>query len=317
MPERYGIVDPSRFPSLTVVDVPDQEAILSDRMAAFKARWAVYDAPMAAQYDVEVLEFDPVKINQEVNTAMEVVVISRMNNYARATTLAFAWGDNLDAIASRYPGGVPRLASETYANDASPLEITQKDNAYRRRIWLSPNTLAAAGTSQSYQYWALTVDGDLRDATAVNPRSLGALLNVEPGTIYLTMQANGANPIPSQERILAVRAFIQREEIGQLTDIPVVQGPRLRDTEYYVRFYNFPSVDRATSMAQVTGRLATLVEDQRFLGQDHTVAAINAAALATGVSEVEVIKPAATVRALPTELVRVTNVRAEFGGYRE
>lgn len=317
MTMRYGIVDPARFPPLTVVQVPDEEGILSARMAAFKARWAAYDPPMAAQYDVEVLEFDPIKINQELNTAMEVVAISRMNQYARATTLAFAWGDNLDAIASRYPGGVPRLASETYAVDASPLEVSRRDNAYRRRIWLAPNTLAAAGTAESYQYWALTSDGDLRDATAVNPRSVGPVARVEGGTVYLTLMANGDDPRPAADRILAVRTFLNREEIRPLTDIPVVQPPGLLDTDYHVRIYNFPSVDRGTSMAQVATRLAALAENQRYLGVDHTLAAINTAALATGVSEVEVLSPSATVRALPTELVRVQSVRAEFGGFRE
>ena len=78
----------------------------------------------------------------------------RVNQAARSITLAYAIGTDLDAIASRYPGGVPRLPSES-------------DDRYRRRIWLSPNTLSPHGTAEAYEFWALTALPALRDVTAI------------------------------------------------------------------------------------------------------------------------------------------------------
>jgi phage-related baseplate assembly protein len=316
---RYAPVDPVWFPEITLVEIPDEDTILSERLAKFKERWIAHDPPLGAEYDVETLEFDPVVINQEVNTAFEIVALSRMNAFARATTLAFAWGNNLDAIASRYPGGVPRLPSETYdPATASVLEITRKDNAYRRRIWLAPNTLAAAGTPESYEYWARTVDGDLADCTVINPReSLPSYAGYEPGTVLITMMANGDDPIPSASRIIAVRNFLLREEIKPRTDIPQLVPPSIIEAPYKVRVWSYNNVPRPLVMELTQARLATLIENQRALGHDHMRAAISAAVLTGGVSDIEIIQPAQNVSARPNELVRVPSVSVEFAGVKE
>jgi hypothetical protein len=147
---RFPDITLAAFKPITLVEIPDEEVIIAGRMAKVKERWAVYDPPMAAQYDVEGLEFDPIKITMEAGAAYEMNALTRINQMGRATTLAFAWGDNLDAIASRYPGGVPRLPEETYSAGADPGEKEAKDNRYRRRIWLAPNALAASGPTACY-----------------------------------------------------------------------------------------------------------------------------------------------------------------------
>ena len=47
-------------------------------MAQFKALWDSYDPPNAATYDVGNLEFDPIKINQELNAFFETLVRDRV-----------------------------------------------------------------------------------------------------------------------------------------------------------------------------------------------------------------------------------------------
>jgi phage-related baseplate assembly protein len=314
---RFPVVDPSQFPVLTVVELPDEDAVLSARMAEFKARWVAHDPPMAAQYDVDVLEFDPVVINQETNTAFEIALVSRLNAYARATTLAFAWGDNLDAIASRYPGGVARLATEKYTDDSSPLEKTVKDNAYRRRIWLAPNTLAASGTAESYEFWTRTVDGDLRDVTVINPREGRPVAGIEPGTIIITMMANGTDPAPSRERILAVRTFLMRPEIKPLTDVIVTVAPRVKSIDYRLRWWKFPNANKVTAAQGLAERIAAHVEASRYLGVDHSHLDISAAAKGYGISGLDIVSPAADVFVDPTELARVSSVRLDYAGERE
>jgi len=315
---RYGVVDRAWFPEITLIEIPDEDTIFSARMQKFKERWAAHDPPMAAQYDVEVLEFDPVVILQEANTSFEIIALSRMNAFARATNLAFAWSTNLDTLASNYPGGVPRLPSETYTEDESALEKTRRDNAYRRRIWLAPNTLAASGTSEAYEYFARTVDGDLRDCTAINPLE-GEFRDprADPGSVYVTMMANGDNPVPSTERLIAVRAYLHKREIKPRTDIISVMGPRVIPIAYDIGVWLYPNVDKPSALEGVASRVAGLVEAQRFLGVDHSPAWIGAAVRAPDVSDMVLYAPLQTVRANETEVVKVTSVRVRFLGFRE
>ena len=127
--DRISVLLPANLQPMVVLEKIDVETILAERMARLKELWAKYDPPSAAQYDVEQLEFDPIKINQEACSYFELLIRDRINQAARSITLAYAIGTDLDAIASRYPGGVPRLEGES-------------DDRYRRRIWLSPNTLS-------------------------------------------------------------------------------------------------------------------------------------------------------------------------------
>ena len=85
--------------------------------------------------------------------------------------MAFGSGSDLDAIASRYPGGVPRLADEPYT--------IAGDDRYRRRIWLSPNVLSPHGTAEAYIFWALTADAALRDASAVTIEGTNVTVNAK------------------------------------------------------------------------------------------------------------------------------------------
>src|SRR5215475_5334491 len=150
---RFPVVAINQLSRMQVLETIDTDAIIGARMAKLVELWREADPPAGAVYDVGMLEFDPLKINQECATYFELMLRDRVNQAARAVTLAFAVGSDLDAIASRYPGGLPRLPNET-------------DDRYRRRIQLSPNALTPHGTGEAYEFWALTADGSLRDASA-------------------------------------------------------------------------------------------------------------------------------------------------------
>ena len=163
MTNRYSPIDPTTLGPLTLVQVPDKEALLATRMASVKAFWTFYDPPFGAQYDVENLEFDPIKISQEAGVSQEINALSFVNAMGRSTTLAFGFGDNLDAIATRFPGGVPRL-NKGLANQ-------ETDARYAYRIWLSSNAYSTAGAALAYVFQALTAVASLRDVTATLQRA--------------------------------------------------------------------------------------------------------------------------------------------------
>jgi phage-related baseplate assembly protein len=296
--ERISVLNPDYLQRMVVLEDLDAETILAERMARLKELWAHYDPPSAAQYDVENLEFDPIKINQEACTYFELMLRDRVNQAARSITLAYAIGTDLDAIASRYPGGVPRLEGES-------------DDRYRRRIWLSPNVLSPHGTAEAYEYWALTALPILRDVTAIR-----SVMHEYYPTILITclMPLENGDPRPSQEQLIQVRTYIQNLSRQGLTDVIAVSAPKVRETAYKIAVWLYPGAIPEQTLAAVKTNLQKLIENQYWLGHDHTHTSIHAACTVSGVHHVEIIEPAQNIEVSSDWVVKVTDVVVTLAG---
>jgi phage-related baseplate assembly protein len=303
-----------------VLETISSDAIITARMAQLVIVWAHNDPPNFAQYDVGNLEFDPIKINQECSAYFETLLRDRVNQACRAVTLAFGVGGNLDAIASRYPGGMPRLANET-------------DDAYRTRIWLSPNTLSPNGEYESYVFFGFTAA-----AVAGNPLRDCQVLS-KPGTpnVAITIMADGspiiANfaedgvtydgtfsvypvPTPSNSLITSVFQYITASGEGRkgLTDVVSVNGPRIVTISYAIRVILYPGWDVNTTMQGLYPVLAALLESQRYLGFSHMLSAIDGALKVSGVFNVIVDSPTKDVVIATDATVVATSVSLSYGG---
>jgi len=296
--ERISILLPANLQPMIVLEKLDAERILADRMARLKVLWAEYDPPSAAQYDVEQLEFDPIKINQECCTYFELLLRDRVNQAARSITLAYAIGTDLDAIASRYPGGVPRLEGES-------------DDRYRRRIWLSPNTLSPHGTAEAYEYWALTAEPDLRDVTAIR-----SVMHDYYPTILITclMNTDYTDPKPSQETLVRIRAYIQSLSRQGLTDVISVNPPKVMNTEYKIAVWLYPGTAVEQTLFKIATNIDALILNQYWLGHDHTMTSIHAACAMSGVHHVDIESPEDDVLIPLDWVVKVTNVSIRLAG---
>jgi phage-related baseplate assembly protein len=310
MSARYPIIDPTQLPIMQVLETIDTEVIIAERMTRFKELWTQHDPPLGAEYDVEGLEFDPIKINQELNTYFELMIRDRINQAARAVTLAYAIGGDLSGIASRYPGGLPRLP---LVDNPRPFETSpgdwESDDRYRHRVWLSPASLSVHGTKEGYEFWALTADATLKDAAAT----------AVEGTpdITITVMASGPDPIPTEEQLLRVRSYILNEGRKGETDVINVRAPVLIPTRYEVDFYAYPGVDETQLELDIEASLRRLVAEQDWIGFDHARSAIDKAAHLPGVHSIQILSPLADVRANRTQLVRVSSVKANYKGRRE
>lgn len=293
---RYTVLDPAWLSRMAVLETIDSDAVIAARMARFKAVWAEHDPPAAAQYDVEALEFDPIVVSQEASGFHETLLRDRVNQACRACTLAFATGTDLDALASNYPGGCPRQANES-------------DDRYRRRIWLSPNTLSPHGTGEAYTFWALTADPTLRDATVTTIEGTGE--------ITITIMTESANPTPTMTQLLNVRAYILDQARKGTTDDISVAPPAITDIDYQVVVWFYPGPDETALMTSLETALTALVEKQRWLGYDHTLLAIEGALAQTGVHSSLISSPTADMRASARELIRVNNIELNYAGRKE
>jgi phage-related baseplate assembly protein len=321
---RFSIVNPASFTNMAVVKVPDIELILSERMAAFVALWRQYDPPMAADYDVARLEFDPAKIIQEQGTAAHVNVLSRVNQAARAVTLAFATGTDLDGVASRYPGGVPRVASEIYTSTDSIIDRMVKDGRYRNRIWLAPNALASAGTAESYEFFGLTALPGARDVSATALRKPDEVVSI------LTVLMEGANPIPTEDQLLTVYRAINTEANMPMADVLSVQAARPITFVYNVDVWLHEWADKTdiigsedeTVAPELRGgtireALSKKIEGLKWLGTDHSRDDIAEAINQYGVHSAHILDfPGDVIMAGPTQFVQASVGRIRYRGRR-
>jgi phage-related baseplate assembly protein len=281
--------------------------------------WQHNDPPNFAQYDVGGLEFDPIKINQECSAYFETLVRDRVNQACRAVTLAFAVGGDLDTIASRYPGGMPRLPGEL-------------DSAYQTRIWLSPNTLSPNGVYESYVFFAFTAA-----ATAGSPlRDCQVLSTPGQPNVAITIMADGSPitalqnsdgtyngqfsayplPTPTNTLITSVYSYIIAPGLGRkgLTDVVSVNGPKIVNVVYAIRIILYPGWDVVGTMNGLYPALAALLESQRFLGFSHTQAAIDGALKTSGVFNVIIDSPSADVIIGTDTTIVVQSVSLSYGG---
>ena len=313
---RLGVIELSQLPPFTVLESISTEAIILARMQQFALIWSQNDPPNAAQYDVGGLEFDPIRINQECSTYFELMLRDRVNQAARAVTGAFAVGGNLDAIATRYPGGVPRLPGES-------------DLAYRTRIWLSPNTLSPNGIYESYIFYAFNAvpAGTLRDCQALaTPGKANVYITIlADGTPITANQRSGVydgtfsvtpNPTPSNDIITEVYQYIRAPGMGRkgMTDVISVSGPKIKLVDYKIRILLYPGWDEASTMQGLYPALATLLENQRYLGFSHTLAAIDAALKVSGVFNVLIDSPTADVIISTDTVIVINSISLTYGG---
>jgi len=237
----------------------------------------------------------------------------RVNQAAKAVTLAFASGSDLDAIASRYPGGMPRLTDED-------------DDHFRMRVWLSPNTLSPHGTYEAYTFWAMTAAPTLRDATATAVRGTpNVTITIMADGTEVTVGDNGKSitsfpsPIPSNDDLDAVRLYVADESRKGLTDVVFVRKPKIINVNYDISIWLFPGWDEKSLMAEIWKKVAALIEKQRWLGYSHMQAAVESACMIAGVYNCKVNSPDDTV-VDQHEVVVVDDVTITYegrGGFEE
>jgi phage-related baseplate assembly protein len=301
---RFSLIDPSQFPPLTLDIIPDEEVIIQERLAQVKERWAFYDPPLGAQYDVGETPFDPVRIQIEAMAAAEMNVRSALNAWGNATTLAHTWGDNLDAMASRFPSAPARL------NKGLPNE--ESDDRYKRRLWLSNNIYSTAGAGEAYLYHAVTAVPELRDVSATIERASLA----SDAIVVIACMVDGPDPRPSLAQLEAVRYALSRPSIAPETEVFAVRACRIIDVRVKAGLWLFPGADGRDVVKAAEAEIAKLIRSQYYLGVDNSAEAFRAALFRPGVQEVELDSPAANIPVNEQTVARVVSVEIVVRGVR-
>jgi len=267
---RFADIDLGALEPPGVVEALDYEAILQAMKDDLAAR-----APQLAE--VLALESEPVVKLLEVAAYRELLVRQRVNDAGRAVMLATAVGTDLDQLAALL--GVARLQIDPGDPDAVPPvpPTMEADADFRRRVQLSLEGFSTAGPEGAYLFWALSADGDVRDASATSP---------QPGDVVVSVLSRSGDGTAPQATLDAVEATLTAEDVRPLIEATLTFRP---------------GPDRGVVLAAAQAAAETYAEQSRAVGRDVTLSGIYAALHQEGVHAVQLQAPEADIVIADTE----------------
>lgn len=269
------MVDLSALPTPQVIEEVNYETLLARQVDTFQTLWEAVrianpdlDLP---QYDVAILETDPVKIILDANAYREVLERVRINNAARANLLGYATGADLDNVAADH--GVTRLTGES-------------DTALRERIVLADQGRSTSGPEEWYEFHARSVDADIKDAKVYRPGS-----GPEIEIAILTTSGGGT---PGAPLLAEITAAVTDPAVRSINDVVTVVPAVKTIVNVAAQVWLLPE----TPMSVFDGLSASLtaaLASEGGIGFDVNRAWLTARLMPAGVSKVVLTTPAADV----------------------
>lgn len=272
--------DLASLPTPGVIEPLSFEAIFAALQSEFQSRHPDYSALLASDPAVKLLE---------VAAYREVLLRHRINAAAKASLLAFATGSDLDHLAAFY--GVERLSAEN-------------DEALRLRTRQRIIGFANAGGAAHYRYWALSASPDVADVEVDSPA---------PGRVRISVLAKGEADTVPDTVLAAVRGVVLRDDIRVLTDTIDVVPAELIPVTVAARLWLYPDTPLAAFEALRDG-FATTLASHAGLGWDLTRSWVIGQLQRPGIHKVELLSPAADIKVVANQAVRLTQLNLEFAG---
>lgn len=305
------MIDLSLLPPPDVVEALDFETLYQEVLGIFRGH-------MGDQWTA-LLESEPVVKLMEVMAYRELLMRARVNAAAKASLLAYAKGTDLDNRAADY--GVRRLTIRAADPDAVPPvpAVMEGDDALLYRTRLSLEALSVAGSRGAYEYHALSASAELANVSVDSPRFSGVALDaavralLPDGAIVVVCDydAGLANPLPGDvslailprldsatlpaQLVTTVQAALSAESVRPVTDRPRVQAGTPTDFKVQAVLHVEAGPDPAVVKATARKGLDAAIAEARRLEGQLPLSAIYAALHVTGISQVDLVHPAAGI----------------------
>jgi phage-related baseplate assembly protein len=300
-------VDLSKLPMPAVVEVISFEQLITEAKTIFlQYMAAVTPDAVEALEAVLKLESEPMVKLIEVMAYRELILRQRINDAARAVTIAGAYGADLDNLVALL--GVERLLIAPADPVGQTPAVMETDEALRRRALLAPEAYSVAGPEGAYISHALGASGDVLDASCTSP---------DPGDVVVTVLSRLGDGTPSSSLMDAVEAVVGAETVRPLTDHVMVRPAQILTFEVTARITTFAGPDADVVMAEARGRLDAYLTGSFRLGRDITRSAIIAALAAEGVQDVELTSPAVNVVCNRLQAARCIDINVTHAGLGE
>jgi len=295
----FTAVDLSRLPFPAVVEPLDFETIFAAMLSDLRARYPDFSA---------LLESDPAYKLLEVAAYRELILRARVNDAAKAITLAYAVGSDLDHLAANF--NVQRLLITPANPTALPPvpAVYESDTDLRRRVQLAFEGLSTAGPVGAYLFHTLGAHGDVLDASVDSPT---------PGVVVVAVLSRVGDGTASPALQAAVDAALNAESVRPLTDMVQVQSAAIVPYAVAATLTLYPGPDAAVVLADAQARLAAYNAANHRLGRDITRAGVIAALCTAGVQNVALATPAADIVITPAQAPWCTGTSVTLGGFDE
>lgn len=280
-------LDLSQLPPFSLVDA-GYEAMRSAHLASLRQRLA----EEGIDWDVDVLETDPLVIAVEEITYWRTVDRLALNDVAKGMTLAFAYGSYLDHLAATlYPDlALVRLAGET-------------DDRFRRRVALAAEARSEV-TPGAYVFKALSADPRVADAAALNHAS--GLVAV--GEVLVSVLVDAAHMDDEDAVVDLARQAVLSDRVRLASEVITVRPARPVEAEVSATLHLRRGPDAALVLDEARGRLDAYLAARRRVGRVVSRSGVMAA-LHSGTTEwVSVSSPATDVDPGLDGWMRVTDI---------
>ncbi len=301
-----AVIDLSQLPAPKIVEVPDFEALLAERKAAFVALYPA-DGQDAVRRTLE-LESEPITKQLQENTYREILLRQRINEAAQAVMVAYAMGGDLDQLAAI--NNVQRLTVISEDPTAvPPVEaVMESDTDLRQRIPAAMEGLSVAGPSAAYEFHARSADGRVADASAVSP---------SPANVTVTILSREGDGTASADLLAVVTAALNDESVRPVADRVTVQSATIVNYTIDAKLYLYPGPEAEPIKAAAIERLQSYIKAQARLGRDIRKSAIYGALHVEGVQRVELTAPAVDVVLDKSQAAYCTASTVTIGGTDE
>lgn len=292
-------VDLSNLPYPDFLQELNFEQILQECKADFVSRF-----PDMA--DTVNLESEPVTKLLETFAYRLMIKTHEMNSQAKALTLAYATGADLDHLAVNRD--VYRLLIQPENNNVIPPipAIYESDEALRRRVQLA-NERQSAGSTGAYQYWALSADGDVRDVSIVTEQA---------GRVEIYAQSH-SQAIAPQSLLDKINTALDPRTNRPATDDVHVFSATPQDFTISATLVLFAGPDADVVLQTAKDELQKYLEQVSYLGFDVTISGIHHALHQGGVQRVILHEPTADIVISPKRYARCTAQNIAKTEYRD
>lgn len=278
------IVDLSQLPAPDVVEQLDYESILTERKATLVSLFPAEQQEAVAR--TLALESEPLTKFLEENAYREVIWRQRVNEAARAVTLASAAGADLDVIAANT--NTARLTITPADETAIPpvAAVMESDADLRMRAQQAFEGLSVAGPVGAYEYHGRSADGRVADISVLSP---------SPACVTITVLARAGDGTASPDLLDVVANALNAEDVRPVGDRVTVQAALIVPYQVAATLWFYPGPEAEPIRATAEQKLKAYITAQHRLGRDIRRSAIYAALHVEGVQRVELSEPQSDV----------------------
>jgi len=204
---------------------------------------------------------------------------------------------------------IPFVASAVNTTESAGGSETESDDAFRERIYTSPERFSVAGPRGAYEYWARSANSGIIDVKVNSP----APVEVE---VYVLMQGG---ELPTSDVLEQVADVVNDERIRPLTDKVTVKAPNV--SSYDVELTYYIATQNAASAATIQEAVNQAVTDyvlwqKSKIGRDINPSELVRRIMQAGARRVAITSPSYTAIS-NTDIAVAGNIEVIYGGLED